>query len=151
MVLGAVGDTPYRIVLLLHILSALIAFAPVFTHPRLVSQTKTLGEDGHRSIVGHMMRNGRRIHGPALIVTGLLGFILQILSQGAWSFRQFWLVAAITVWVAMNGVLHTQTLPGERLLAAGDPSGEAGVERGGKILSLLLLVMLFLMIFKPGL
>lgn len=150
MVLGAVGDTPYRIVLLLHILTVLVAFAPAFTHSLLANQTRALDGDGRQTVIGFMAVNGRRIYAPALILTGLLGFALQGMSGGAWGFGQGWFIAAIVVWVAMNGILHGMLLPAERKLAAGDASGEAGVQRGGMLMSLLLLVMLYLMVFKPG-
>lgn len=150
MLLAAVGDTPYRIVLLLHILAAMAAFAPAFTHPLLNNQTKALGAEGHSSVLGYMAGNGRAVYAPALILSGFLGFALQGISDGAWTFGQGWMLGAIAVWIAMNGVLHAMVLPAERKMAAGDASAEPRVQRGGMILSLLLVVMLWLMIFKPG-
>jgi hypothetical protein len=41
-------------------------------------------------------------------------------------------------------------LPAERKVAAGDDSADARIDKGGMILSVLLLVMLYLMVFKPG-
>lgn len=150
MLLAAVGDTPYRIVLLLHILTAMAAFAPAFTHPLITNQSKGLGNQGHGTVMGYLSANGRKVYAPALILTGFLGFALQGISDGAWSFSQTWMIGAIVVWIAMNGVLHGMLLPAERKLADGDSSGDAGVQRGGMIISLLLLIMLWLMIFKPG-
>lgn len=150
MLLAAVGDTPYRIVLFLHILAAMAAFAPAFTHSLLTNQSKGLAGDGHRTVMSYMVANGRKIYGPAVILTGLLGFALQGMSGGAWKMSQGWMIGAVVVWIAMNGVLHGMLFPGERKLAEGDTSGDAAVQRGGMITSLLLLVMLYLMIFKPG-
>jgi uncharacterized membrane protein len=150
MLLAAVGDTPYRIVLFLHILAAMVAFAPAFTHPVLANQAKGLTGDGHRSVIGYMVANGRKIYAPAVIIAGFLGFALQGMSDGAWKMSQGWMIGAIVVWIAMNGVLHGMLFPGERKVAEGDMSGEPAVQRGGMIISLLLLVMLYLMIFKPG-
>lgn len=151
MLLAAVGDTPYGIVLVLHILAAIAAFAPAFTHPVLFGQAKSLGDGGLQSVAGFMSANGRRIYAPALILSGLLGFALQGMSSGAWKFSQGWMIGALIVWIAMNGVLHAMIIPGERKVAAGDPSAETGAQRGSGIISILLLVMLWLMVFKPGL
>jgi hypothetical protein len=42
-------------------------------------------------------------------------------------------------------------VPGERAMAAGDLSAETKVAMGGQIITVLTLVMLYLMIWKPGL
>ena len=148
--IAAVGDTPYRVVLLLHILSAMAAFAPAFTHPFLMNQSKSMGA-GHQTVMGFLAANGRRIYAPALIVTGILGFALQGMSSGAWSFTQFWMIGALIVWIAMNGVLHGLIMPNERKMGEGDASAQRLVDIGGQVITVLLLVMLWLMIFKPGL
>lgn len=151
MILAAVGDTPYRIVLVLHILSFMVAFAPAFAHPFVANQSKALGDAGHRQVLGFLLANGRRIYAPALIVTGLLGFALQGMSSGAWKFSQGWLIGALVVWIAMNGVLHGLIMPNEKKMADGDPDAQKLVDAGGAAITLLLTVMLWLMVFKPGL
>ena len=151
MILAAVGDTPYRIVLILHILSFMVAFAPAFVHPLIGPQSRSIGDAGFRKIVGMLAANGRKIYAPALIVTGLLGFALQGMSSGTWKFDQGWMIGALVVWIAMNGVLHGLLLPNERKLADGDDDAENIINIGGAIVTVLLLVMLCLMVFKPGL
>ena len=150
MILGLVGDTAYNIVLLLHILSAMAAFAPAFVHPLLAAQSKA-GDPAERSRwVGFMTKNGRRVYAPALVLTGVLGFSLQGLSDGVWEFGQTWMILAVLVWVAMNGVLHAVILPAERAMADGDRAAERRLDIGGPAIPVLLVVMLYLMIFKPG-
>ena len=85
-----------------------------------------------------------------MILVGLLGFGLQGMSDGVWEFGQTWLWLAVIVWVAMNGVLHGLLLPAERALAAGDESATKRVDTGGMVFTVLLVVMLWLMVFKPG-
>ncbi len=150
MLIAAVTDTSYKIVLLIHILTAMVAFAPAFTHPFLANQSKGLGGEGRQAVLGFFVANGRRIYAPALIVTGLVGFALQGMSDGAWEFGQTWIIGAIIAWVAMNGVLHALVIPNERKVSQGDESAARMVDIGGAVLTVLLLVMLYLMIFKPG-
>jgi len=59
-------------------------------------------------------------------------------------------MVSFLVWIAICGVISGVLLPAERKLAAGDDAAEATVERAGQIATLLLLVMLYLMIWKPG-
>ncbi|MGI9603458.1 MAG: hypothetical protein ACR2QE_16355, partial [Acidimicrobiales bacterium] len=147
MITAAIDDTPYNIVLLLHILTAFAAFAPAFVHPLLGEQTKAFNGETRSLFMSFVVRNGRRIYSPALILTGLLGFALQGMSDSAIEFSDGWIVAAILIWVVMNGILHAMILPGEKALAAGDETGESKVSIGGGAMTLLLVVMLYLMVF----
>lgn len=135
--------------LLLHILTAVVAFAPAFIHPALAAGTKDMGDTRIPMLV-KMHGALRGVYGPSLVITGILGFGLQGLSDGAWTFGQVWMILAIIIWLAMVGVVFGMFIPGEAKLAGGDDSGMDAVGRSGAILSVLLLIMLFLMIFKPG-
>jgi uncharacterized membrane protein len=148
--LAAYRETGYNIVLFLHILTALVAFAPAFVHPLLANQTKALDGTARGSVMQMMSGNGRRIYAPALILTGLFGFALQGMSDDVIEFGDTWFWLAILVWLAMNGVLHAMLLPAERAVAGGDESASSKVDMAGIILTVMLLFMLYLMVFKPG-
>lgn len=145
---AAIGDTPYNVFLFLHILSAMIAFAPTFTHPVLVGQSRELSE--RNRLLAHIVGNERRIYSPALIITGVLGFGLAGFSDDVYNLSDGWLAASVVVWIAMNGLLHAVLQPAEKKLAAGDSSAEGRVTLGSGAISALLLIMLVLMVFKPG-
>ena len=147
---AAYRETGYNVMLFLHILTAFAAFAPAFVHPLLASQTKALDASNRAKVLTMIAGNGRRIYAPALILTGLFGFAMQGMSDGVIEFSQTWFWLAIVVWIAMNGVLHAVLLPAERAVAGGDESLAKRVDAGGMILTVLLLVMLYLMVFKPG-
>lgn len=149
--IAAYRGTGYEVVLFLHILTAFIAFAPAFVHPLLGNQVNSLESGAKRSVLGMIAGNGRRIYAPALILTGLFGFALQGMSDGVIEFGQTWFWLAIVVWLLMNGVLHAVLLPAERATAAGDEAAESRVAASGAFLTVLLLVMLYLMVFQPGL
>lgn len=148
--IAAYNGTGFKIVLLLHILTAFVAFAPAFVHPLLHGQTKTLDGTNRGKVLGMLAGNGRRIYAPALILTGLFGFALQGMSDKVIEFSQTWFWLAVVVWLVMNGVLHAVLLPAERAVADGDDSAAGKVDTGGIILTALFLVMLYLMVFKPG-
>ncbi len=148
MIFAAPGDTGYDIMLLLHILTAMVAFAPVFVHPLLANQA---GDGGVRgTLMGLFAGNGRRIYAPALILSGLLGFGVAGMSDEVYSVGDGWIIAAILVWIAQNGLLHAMVIPGQRAMAEGDDTAEQKVSLGEGLIVALLVVQLVLMVFKPG-
>lgn len=148
---AAVTGNLYRALLLGHLLSILVAFAPAAVHPFLSAQTKAEGDDGaFRRQLANQAANGRRLYLPALVVAGGFGVAMVLVSDGVWGFGQTWVSLAFLVWLALAGVISGLLLPAERRAAAGDEAAERLVDRGGQIATVLLLVMLYLMIWKPG-
>lgn len=148
MILAAIGDTPYNIVLFLHVLSIIVGFAPIFVHPILAKQME--GEAGQSALLRFMAGNAMRIYSSGVIVAGLLGFALAGMSDKVYSMSDPWLAAAFIVWVGILGAMHALIIPGEKALASGDRSAESKVNLGSGAVTVLMLVMLYLMIFKPG-
>ena len=148
--IAAYRETGYNVMLFLHIVTALVAFAPAFVHPLLANQTRALDADNRGKVIGMMAGNGRRIYAPALILTGLFGFAMQGMSDGVIEFSQTWFWLALVLWLGMNGVLHGMLLPAERAVAGGDETAAKKVDTAGIIMTVLLAVMVYLMVFKPG-
>lgn len=152
---AAIGDTPYNIMLFLHILTAVVAFAPALVNPFLAAQMDRAGVDDRPTIFGLMSENTMRIYGSSLIVSGLLGFGVAGMSDEVFKVSQGWLVAAVIVWIAMNGVLHALIRPSEKAIAAAGAAKDMAAENklaiGGNVFTLLFLVQLYIMIWKPGL
>ena len=152
---AALGDNLYNTFLLLHIFTAMVAFAPAFVHPMVTKQSAELDAANRGKILGFLAGNNRRIYAPALIVTGILGFGVAGMSKDptgelTYKVSQSWLVAAVLVWVAMNGVLHGVISPAEKALAGGDASAQKRLDIGAGVTSILLVVMVYTMVFKPG-
>ena len=147
---GGIDSAIYRVLLLLHIVSIVAAFAPAFAHPLLGTQSRAMGSPARQQLLGFLAANSRRVYAPALIAAGVFGLLLIVASDEAWEFDQAWISLSFLVWFAMNGVLHALLLPAERKMAEGDRAAESRVQLGGGALSLLFLLMLVLMIWKPG-
>lgn len=149
LVLATYRDGVYDLFLLLHILAVIVAFAAAVINPLMASQLK--GDPSARTaFIRQTHENGRKIHGVALILTGLFGIVLVALSDKAIEFKDAWVSAAFVIWIVMLGILHGFLLPAEKKVAEGDASAESRVEQGGMLMTLLLIVMLYLMIWKPG-
>ena len=150
--LFAAGTTAYNIVELLHVLTVLVALAPVFVHPLLRKQMRAAGGSGHQQLVVAMAANARRLYSPALIVAGLLGIALVEMSEDAISMTEGWVIAAIVIWVVMNGVLHGMIRPALKTQGAegASPGTDKRLEVGSALLSIGFTVQLVLMIWQPG-
>ncbi len=144
MILAAPGDTGYNIILFFHIVVAMFAFAPVFMHPAIS------GLDASKGIWGALTGSGAKLYAPALILTGILGFGVAGMSDEIYSMSDGWLIVAFLAWIAQNGVLHALVIPGEKAWSGGDSSAAKKVSLGSSIIGALLIVELFLMVFKPG-
>lgn len=148
--IAAYRETGYNVMLFLHILTVLVAFAPAFVHPLLSRQAAALDGTARGKLFGMFAGNGRRIYAPALILTGLFGFGMQGMSDGYIEFGQTWFWLSIVVWLAMNGVLHGMLLPAEKGVADGDASAAQKLDTAWIIFVVMLLFTLYLMVFKPG-
>jgi len=125
---SAVGDTSYELLLTLHIVAAVVAFAPPIV--------ATIGG-------GTVPVATWRLTFYSLLATGLLGIIL-IVSDDAWEFSQTWISLALLVWIVMAGVGAAVVVPALR------DGVKARAALGSQILTALLIVMVCLMVFKPG-
>ncbi len=150
MILAAYGDGLYKLFFLGHMLSFVVAFAPAVINPILAAQVKNDGEQTLLHVARHMADNGRKVHFPALIALGGFGLAMVFSSDKAWGFDQTWVSLAVIVWVILCGLITGVLLPSERKLAAGDLEAEKKVALAGQIVTVLALVMLYLMIWKPG-
>lgn len=153
MILAAFNDTPYRIVLVLHIVFVFAAFAPMFVHPFV--NAHTAGHEARSVVFAEIARRSVRIHSTALILGGLLGFALAGMSDDGtgelvYRVRDGWIAAAVVVWIAMNGVAHAMVIPAEKAIAAGDESKTSRLSAGFAATTALFVAMMYLMVFKPG-
>jgi hypothetical protein len=132
-----VSDT-FKLFLLLHIASIILAFAPV------VVGAVALAPGGRRAAVPALSDTGRIVYSGGLIAAGLFGILLVLASDDAIAFDQIWVSLAFVVWLVMNGVFHAMIFPSRR----GSRADRA--QLGLAIMDVLLIVMLYLMIWQPG-
>jgi hypothetical protein len=132
-------STGFKISLFLHILTVIVAFAPA------VLAVVPGGRDG---ALGVLDRAGRQVYAPALILAGFFGIMCILTSDvggvAVFEFSDTFVSLAFVVWIAMNGVFHALVLAGQK------QNDEQKVINGQAIMTVLLIVMLYLMIWKPG-
>ena len=149
-ILARVGSGVYNVLLMLHIVSVIVAFAPAVIHPLVASRLQAADEGALRRFCAAASANTRAVHLPALLAVGVLGMGLVGVSDQAFEFSDPWVAISLVLWLAIGGVISAMVLPGERGMAAGEAGAASKVQLGGTIATLLLLVVVFLMVFKPG-
>lgn len=132
-------STWFKIFLFLHILSVVVAFAPAVL---------AVLPGGREGALGLLERAGRVAYAPALILVGLFGILCIVTSSvggvKVFEFSDTWVSLAFLVWIAMNGVFHALVLTGQR------NNDESRVINGQAIMTVLLIIAVYLMIWKPG-
>ena len=137
--LAVLLDTfPFRLMALLHIASAIVAFGPLMLYPAL----RRAGETQVMATT-HM-----RMTFPALIVLWVLGMGLAGMSEDAYKMSQTWLVLSLIDWAILVAVSWFLIRPA---ITDGSDPARAKLAAGVGITHLGMVVGLVLMIWKPGL
>ncbi|MEZ5311032.1 MAG: hypothetical protein R2735_10675 [Microthrixaceae bacterium] len=146
MILAAIGDTGYKVMLLLHLLAVVIGFAPAWLWPALVRLTENDSPEAAENLEVSIVRFSL----PGIAVAGLVGFGLAGMSDKVYKMAQPWLAIAFVLWVVLLGIYFFVARPAIRAFRDGDKTKKGLLGMATGISHLILVVMLFLMIFKPG-
>ena len=84
------------------------------------------------------------------VLAGVFGFGLVGMSDDLYSLTDGWVIASIVLWIAWVGLIHAVLVPAERALAGGDNSAESKLNVANGLVALAAVVLIILMIFKPG-
>ena len=130
-------STGYKILGFLHILSAVVAFGPLFIYPSM--QRAGAGPE--------VARLHLRMSLPALVLTWVLGMGLVGMSKDAFEMSQTWIVLSLACWVALVAVSWFLIRPS---LGDGSESARSKLAAGIGATHLIVVVVIYLMVFKPG-
>jgi hypothetical protein len=130
-------STGYQIFGLLHVLAAIIAFGPLFIYP-------SMQRAGAGATVAKLHL---RLVLPALTLIWVLGMGMVGLSKNRWEISDTWIVLSLLGWVVAMVASWFLIRP-----ALTDTSARARsrMSAGIGITHLVLVVVLYLMTFKPG-
>ena len=151
------------LLLFLHVLGAIVVFGPSFAFPLIAGQARKHPQHSHfAALVTDIIE--RRIIIPGAIVQGITGVLLIIvLGADLTSPAYRWLIPAIVLYLIAVGfavavqapavekmVELTKTPPGPEGPSAELVATGKKLQRGGMILALLIVSIVFLMVVKPG-
>lgn len=153
----------FQLLLFLHVMGAIIVFGPSFAFPLIAGQARKNPQHSHfAALVTDVIE--RRIIIPGAIIQGITGVgLILVANRDLTIAANRWLGAAIVLYLiaivfavavqapaAAKMVELTKTPPGPE-----GPSPELlatakKLQRGGIFLALLIVVIVFLMVVKPG-
>jgi hypothetical protein len=130
-------STGYQIMGLLHILTAISAFGPMFLYPGL----KKAGE------TTTIARLHMRLTFPSLVLLWVLGMGLAGMSNDRFELTHAWLAISIVIWAVLVVVSWLLIRPA---ITDDSPAAVSKMAAGTGVTHLLLVVGLILMVWKPG-
>jgi uncharacterized membrane protein len=140
----------YNILLFLHLVTAIVGFGAVFLNGVYDARAKRLGAAEGRAISESNFAVST-IGEYAIYTVPIWGFAMIGVSDDAISFGETWVWLSLILYVIGLGISHGVVRPGaQQLLRTRTDDVEKRVAAGGAALNLLLLVIVGLMIFKPG-
>ena len=146
-ILAALNSTGYKIVLLIHVLAVIVGFAPLWLTPVMVRLTAA----GDKAAADGLEVSILRFSLPGIGIAGILGFGLAGMSEKYFRMSQAWLSIAAVLWVVLLALLFFVARPAIKAFRDGDAAARGRIMMATGIGHLILVVMLYLMIFKPGL
>ena len=147
VVLAALNSTGYKIVLLIHVLAVIVGFAPLWLTPVMIRLTAA----GDKAAADGLEVSILRFSLPGIGLAGILGFGLAGMSEKYYRMSQTWLSIAAVLWVVLLALLFFVARPAIKAFRDGDAAARGRIMMATGISHLILVVMLYLMIFKPGL
>ncbi|MEY2975274.1 MAG: hypothetical protein RIR49_1694 [Actinomycetota bacterium] len=130
-------STGYQVMGLLHILTAISTFGPMFLYPGL----KKAGE------TATIARLHMRLTFPSLVLLWVLGMGLAGMSKDRFELTHTWLALSIVIWVVLVVVSWMLIRPA---ITDDSPAAVSKMAAGTGVTHLLLVVALILMVWKPG-
>mgnify|MGYP007023770137 CR=1 FL=1 len=143
----ALTGTGYHIVLLLHVLTVIVGFAPLWLTPVMIRLTAA----GDKAAADGLEVSILRFSLPGIGLAGILGFGLAGMSEKYYKMSQTWLSIAAVLWVVLLALLFFVARPAIKAFRDGDAAARGRIMMVTGISHLILVVTLYLMIFKPGL
>jgi uncharacterized membrane protein len=130
-------STGYRLLGVLHVLTAVAAFGPLFIYPSM--QRAGAGAE--------VAKLHLRMSLPALVLTWVFGMGLVGMSKDNFEMSQTWIVLSLLCWVGAVVVSWFLIRP-----SLGDTSDSARsrLAAGIGVTHLIAVVVIYLMVFKPG-
>jgi len=161
MALAMIGDAGYKIALFFHIMGVVLLGAS-FGYGILFSVLPKYPRSASALIAG-MRKVDRVLINPAMILLLVAGIVVLATSGSVWKGSQFFIVWGFIAIIALFGVQHGFFAPqmaklqeiADRDLAAGDSLGaefettSQKIAQVGAATGLLIVVTIFIMVYKP--
>ncbi len=161
----------YKFVLVLHLLAVVVGFGGMVLAGVLGTKAKAKGGPEGRALSEVAFDVTEHLSQWFIYAVPIFGLLLVFMSKDAWKFSQMWIGISIVLYVVFLGLLHGLHSPTLRRMneLSAEMNGTGGAVGGGPAqageldalakkaaavggaLNLIWVVVLALMVFKPGL
>ena len=156
--MGVDGDL-YKLVLVLHILSAIIGFGGMFIAGFYGDESRRLPGGEGLVVAKATMKVSGQVPTIAVCAVPVFGILLVLMSDDLWKFSQAWISLSFLLYIVLMGLATGLQVPTLRKLVALRAAGgnatevEALGKRAaaiGAVVNVLWIITLAIMVFKPG-
>jgi len=156
-----VDEDLYNLVLVLHILAVIIGFGGMFIAGFYGNEARDRPGPEGLAVAETTLKVTGRFPSIAVGAVPILGILLILMSDDTWKFSEAWISLSFLLYIVLMGLATGIQVPAIRKLVA-LRSGAQGAQSGemqalgkkaatvGAIVNLLWVVILVLMVFKPG-
>jgi len=130
-------STGYQLLGIVHVIAVIAAFGPLLVYP-------TLQRAGDSAAVARLHL---RIVLPALVLVWVLGMGMVGMSEEVIEMTETWIVVSLAGWVVLMLVSWFLIRPA---VSSGSPESRSKLAAGVGITHLLMVVIVVLMVLKPG-
>lgn len=166
-----IDSTLYNLVFVLHLVAVVAGFGGIFLNGVYGAQAKTRPGAGALAI-GEANLAATKVAEYAIYAVPLLGIALIVLSDGAWEFSQLWISLSFLLYFVAVGLAHGLLFPSAKRMnaLAAELVAAGGAFEGGRppqiaemealekrlglvsmVLNLIVVAVIVVMVFKPGL
>ena len=151
----------YNLVLVLHLLAVIIGFGGMFIAPFYGNEARNRPGPEGLAVAETTLKVTGTVPTVAVCAVPILGTLLILLSDDTWKFSEAWISLSLLLYIVLMGLATGVQVPAIRKMVA-QRSGADGAQSipmqalGKKvatvsaIVNVLWVVILFLMVFKPG-
>ena len=156
-----VGGDLYNLVLVLHILAAIMGFGGMFIAGFYGNESRRLPADEGLVVAQATLKVSGQVPTVAVCAVPILGILLILMSEDAIKFSAMWVSLSFLLYIVLMGLATGIQVPTIRKMVAmragADGATSFEMQRMGKkvatisaVVNVLWVVILILMVFKPG-
>ena len=158
--MGIDGDL-YKLVLVLHILAVIVGFGPMLIAGFYGNEARNRAGPEGLAVAETTLKVTGGVPTVAVCAVPILGILLILMSDDTWKFSEAWISLSFLIYIVLMGLATGIQVPTIRKMVA-LRQGAQGAQSGdmqalgkkaatvGGIVNVLWVVILFLMVFKPG-
>lgn len=145
----------YKLLVVLHILSVVVGIGATMLNGLYAAKAKEAGGPAAGAIMKANF-DVTMIAEKIIYLVPVFGILAVLASDDVWEFDQTWVWLSLLLYVIALGIAHGNQMPAGKKLLAGPSSPQEAealgkrLAAGGMVLNLLVVVIVALMVWKPG-